>query len=1300
MGKVNIKFIIDLVNISDAQLKAVCDHYKINSSIDSISPTVLEKKESVEKLRASVLGNIVNSATNKETKNIQPNGKDNIRFCFNGENSFVCLESKLSPSTHNIVLPDIITTQFGVCNVSFTDSIKLLIQSCISLDNSKVLLFPWGSLCTRQLVSVAKIFGLKLSSTQILCHGKLLGDFLKPLCAKSGVFMNSCSDMKLFDLTYFTFSMSDIFNCSLVSIFDSEFLTIIATGMGVTSPCGIINNLQTCDLCFLGGPCLPKAIKDLVSLKAQDEASLVPLEPEFRSGILQKEEINEKIKPKAKIKIVALESLDTVSPKQLNSVISYFDLDIPMAGKRNMKSIINKLFISSCYQQQLLMTPLKENLYCFDGQAEFVCMFTDLSELKHEISFTSSLKENFNFSSMSPNFSDCRKIIYQSYLGKKNCVLGLPWVALTQSQMVAIAMEKCPGLSMAKVLANPNIPSFLSACIRRSSTYKSQFDKASIFDSCLTFGFTLNSPLDVCDWSAGDLPEEVQFVAMHKDLFGSKNLQYVKNVETKQNVTNTGKKYKSIVVGTSIRESGPATNRDRNHSNESGTTDATVFKSVRYQEAACNKEGIVPDQSDVDSGLISSVSEKETLHLSDTSRSNKSKEISSNIQDNHYVLEESSTDNHSANKPIPFNVDSSNGSEGVKSDSNSIPSEISTDMKDTNFSDGNSINDISKKYQQDSVANITMYDTLDDTSGNVSVSSLYISSLSSPNKPLGSSTPSFKPPEIVKFSSILSERIQCSIDQSLNVDISLPDTESPVSADRYCYECTNLYAEERSLKCFLCKTVVHQTCYAQNITGKPLPPTYHAIAVDKLPNHKWFCNTCNSTDVDNLLQVMSLKVSQILLAESENATPDISSANEESKSLTVNHTQNSSPLENISDLAMKKDLHYDGALQTMEVAICKMSNALESIQLQNNSMKKSLYEHTNALKKDIQLIGGGLNNLQLQPNMHHDELQYINESLSDMNKKTTDNNEILKNIDTYVLKTVENSETIKTLLKNPLNLNDNYKSRHETSYSDVAKVSQYQGQTRKFQPLKTTVDPKKTVVINKDIDRNLVSQSSTIRSTFNKIFKNVPVNSAFTSKGGSIFIELQDQKSANEVIQKWQARFFAPTNTTEGTSCKLLTDLNKSVIIKNVPLDMEDCELTESLQQSFPEAKATRFIKRNGFKLKVIKIDFKNAVDQESCLKCGINIENLHLAAEVYKPRQRIIQCFNCLKFGHVAKLCKQENPTCSLCAESHSPDDCHKQHKKCANCQSDKHYATSTDCETYKRIKHLLWGKDDLNQN
>ena len=75
-------------------------------------------------------------------------------------------------------------------------------------------------------------------------------------------------------------------------------------------------------------------------------------------------------------------------------------------------------------------------------------------------------------------------------------------------------------------------------------------------------------------------------------------------------------------------------------------------------------------------------------------------------------------------------------------------------------------------------------------------------------------------------------------------------------------------------------------------------------------------------------------------------------------------------------------------------------------------------------------------------------------------------------------------------------------------------------------------------------------------------------------------------------------------------------------------------------------------------------------------IKNGLIVNHEIKTCEYFCKESRILQCFNCQKYGHVGRVCR--NPTrCGHCAGPHSSRDCTtqgKMQKKCASCGKSGH--------------------------
>lgn len=121
------------------------------------------------------------------------------------------------------------------------------------------------------------------------------------------------------------------------------------------------------------------------------------------------------------------------------------------------------------------------------------------------------------------------------------------------------------------------------------------------------------------------------------------------------------------------------------------------------------------------------------------------------------------------------------------------------------------------------------------------------------------------------------------------------------------------------------------------------------------------------------------------------------------------------------------------------------------------------------------------------------------------------------------------------------------------------------------------------------------------------------------------------------------------------------------------------------------------FKNRKGMFNVIMQIDMKS-------YECIGSKEILHIGWRSYffKESLNVKQCFNCWKFGHLAKDCKKETPTCQNCAGEHKEKDCKSTIICCANCKyavevlkitniNCNHKAYDKNCEAYKKVVEQL---------
>ena len=1350
--KLNIHSIHTAERLSTEQLFSVCEYFELLDPSSFILSNLQDDEILHKQYTSQVLKHHrVKEATSKDQDleaGCKP-GSLSAKFCFDSENKFICLSTKLFSGSHNIILPEIIENQVKSIeiNLLFNDHVKLLTQACamncIGAKNQPVLL-SWYTLSTNQLLMAAELFEVKVTNSTLLQHRNSLANFLEPLCATSEIFQSKGYSASNFEKLFFAFQLSKIFHCKFAVLAENSNYTAIVSANILPT------DLSDESLKFLDGYHADRIVHR-----------------NLRSSSFNKSIDN------SSIKVVSVGSTETFTCTQLNSIISHFNLDIPVVGKKNLKDRTTQFLCSQIYQQQLINSPLDLNLYCFDGNSKFVCMFHELSPSEHEIVATKKQRELYDFKLISPNYDDLRKILLQGYLTQTNYVIELPWIALTRTQMLTISRDKCPNIKIQKVLASKNIPGFLSGILKQSSAYKRQFTVASKFDSCLTFGISIEEPLLFCDWSVVDSTDRRKEVSKYKELFRKKTvinkeplpiLHQKKDTEltTPSKSLNITNPVVGIIGNNTLLQSCVGEDRavsenpiydkpEDLYQNKVSMTNANDHTIKNY--------GKIDPISSVNGQINKAKMENNKDHDTKLKR-----EIQGDFQSDSSVSESSESEDSSYKESVS-DLDTSievNTTETICSDYENcqtiVIKNISDNSADSRYqtctATPTSEPDDPLSHNQDIENNPELYKslpgekmdnvcTLSETTkqlwsqpltedSEISVNTPFSVKNSLPaggveNIPLGmhpsnkfSSTPkrgdstsnSSDPYLIVeqqhKLHEFASERASQTSVNAVHTSIN----------HNFCEKCKDAVEFVDILECYICCLKTHYSCYNQKKNGKPVANSYYNVASKHLHNYKWFCNECNELPREEVIQRMLAQHSH-LNADVKSNTSELHEFSNpfivpESTPVSLHSIATNirvSPVVDKSDVEVTS--YQDNILNSVQAGVQTIQKSQKIIEGKLTSLEKQTEDWINnngfgkidkkvikAVQKNTETLCETLKSLQC---------------VKDMNEGICQNKNVLLEVKEQVNSTccfindsMINEHSTYNAASDGFQKQsgpDTYKHAKENLlYSSMA-----QGHTHpnsgpvltRNQPVKTTVEPKKTIVISKDIDKTLAKGSYKIRSAFNQNFKNVKIKNCFVSKGGSVFIEFTSEEDALSTLKAWKKEFFTDhTVNNASTTCTLFATMQNSVLLKGISLDILDNELINVITSRFPDAQARRFVRRDGTRLHTFKVDFTDLAQKQAILKEGIKYDNMKISAEDFIPRQRIIQCYNCFRFGHVAKLCNQKHPTCQVCAGNHSQDECHQQASTCRNCQSNSHFATSKDCPSFLEAMNIIRHKNSHKEN
>ena len=214
-----------------------------------------------------------------------------------------------------------------------------------------------------------------------------------------------------------------------------------------------------------------------------------------------------------------------------------------------------------------------------------------------------------------------------------------------------------------------------------------------------------------------------------------------------------------------------------------------------------------------------------------------------------------------------------------------------------------------------------------------------------------------------------------------------------------------------------------------------------------------------------------------------------------------------------------------------------------------------------------------------------------------------------------------------------------------------------------------------------------------IKKEFAKHFPLKRLIQAFNTTKGNVLLEFVSKEEADEVFEKWKPEFLGDSTKIRRALSTEKPNPNRAVIIKKVPLDVNDEMIQSCLDTQFKDAKATRFIKTDSTKLGTIKIVLQSENDLGKALHQGLLIDSIYYKTIPFVQNGiQIIRCFKCQKFGHISAKC-QSGEKSGHCSENHLFRDCpnKNQERKCANCNLNQP-PNYIQCDVYiKQLQTVL---------
>lgn len=146
-------------------------------------------------------------------------------------------------------------------------------------------------------------------------------------------------------------------------------------------------------------------------------------------------------------------------------------------------------------------------------------------------------------------------------------------------------------------------------------------------------------------------------------------------------------------------------------------------------------------------------------------------------------------------------------------------------------------------------------------------------------------------------------------------------------------------------------------------------------------------------------------------------------------------------------------------------------------------------------------------------------------------------------------------------------------------------------------------------------------------------------------------------------------------------------------VIKGVDTMLSETYLVQNIESDRPIIGCRRIFK------KILENNESNLVPRETVvvtvkgnkLPQYVFINSVRCLVEPYISS--VIQCYNCLRFGHFSSQCKNNNRSCKNCSSSHDGE-CQESSPNCCHCKSTNHNSLSKNCPVYlkqRKIKEIM---------